>query len=281
MWPESGHQPTTRPGPAPPAGAQRLHQRHQRQLGAHRVAPRARTARPGAPPGCARRPGRAAPSSAECGLSHQWSRPTTGGAPRAAQSSAHHSRVAHVTASAATALRPAAGSAATQRSSWETDAAAVADRRGRLSSSRARTASSGRAGLAGRQGPHRGQPDRPPRRARRPREGLVVGRPAATVAERATRTSWSVTRNGPAPARRTASPASVRRASSSAARHAPVSRGPGRRARPPAPPSALQSRWRPAPPAPVRPGPEPAAASHAARCEAMARRCSSRTSSMP
>ena len=81
-------------------------------------------------------------SNAECGLSHQRSRPITGGTGKAAQSSAHQRRVAQVTACAATAACPAGGSPATQRSSWETHGL-PSPTHARDSASRVRTASTG------------------------------------------------------------------------------------------------------------------------------------------
>ncbi len=121
MWPESGHQPTTRAG----AGAASARARSASTSATRASSARTDTRRgPDSTTRCATRVRTSArprsAKSAECGLSHQWSRPTTNGSPRAGQSSAHHSRVAHVTASAATALRPASDSDATQRSSWET-----------------------------------------------------------------------------------------------------------------------------------------------------------------
>ena len=237
-----------------------------------------------APAGCAPQPGPGAPRALSVGC------PTSGRVPpngpvRAGQSSAHQSRVAHVTASAATALRPASDREATQRSSWDTV---------RLPSRTPRAVRQAR--------PHRFvrgavSPPRSDRTAARPRARRAVravhakGSSSASTApfERATRTSWSVTRNGPAPARRTASPASVDCAASlnvpttAVERDRALQRRHHRRRELVSharlqPDRSRRPRVRSSAPPPSRPPPRRATPPDATRWHC---RCSSRTSSIP
>jgi hypothetical protein len=115
-WPESGHHPTTLPGTSSPC--RRSASTRVTRASSARTEPRRgpdSTTRCALAERTSARPRSA--SNAEWGLSHQWSRPTTGGEGNRDQSRAHHSRVAQVTASAPTAARPAGERPSTQRSS--------------------------------------------------------------------------------------------------------------------------------------------------------------------
>ena len=169
-WPESGHHPTTRPGGSPPrprSASTRVTRassaRAESRRGPESTTRWARSVRTSARPRSA--------SRAECGLSHQWSRPITGGDGKAAQSRAHQRRVAQVTACAATAARPAGGSPASQRSSGETHGL-PSRTHAPDSASRVRTASAGERAPPSASRAHRRQAERAPGRPGGPGERL-------------------------------------------------------------------------------------------------------------
>ena len=207
-WPESGHHPTTRPGTAPPrvrsastrvtsASSARTElaprPRQHDEVGSRRahVGPAAQGEEGGVgavPPAVAADDGRRGRRRTSRGR-------TRGGSPTSPP------RLRRPPGRREKARRPS-GRAARRTSCRRAPS-------GDDSASRARTASTGRAGARRRRSRRTAASPRARRAVRADQAKGSVGRIRRPSPPNAVRTSWSVTRNGPAPARRTARSASV------------------------------------------------------------------------